>query len=289
MQRENPELRIEQEKLRNENTLLGKKLHDLESRNAALEDSLISLNMAVEATGAGFWYWNIKTGTLNVNKEWAAIIGYTIAELEPLTFNSWLELCHPEDRNKATDLLERYFREETDTYELELRMRHKLGHWVWVLDIGKVFERNAEGEPVRMGGSHQNITTRKEAELALAKSLTFERLVTTLSNQFINLPYEQIDGMINSTLELIGTFVQTDRSYIFQFCDNLRLMDNTHEWCSEGTEPQIDTLKGLPTSIFPWWMERINNNEIIHIPRITEMPEEAAAKKRSLSRRISNR
>jgi len=106
-----------------------------------------------------------------------------------------------------------------------------------------------------------------------------KKLMTSLSSLFISVQYEDIDEMVKSTLSLIGEFLKADRSYIFEFNDDRTLMDNTHEWCREGIEPQIDFLKGLPTDMFPFLMERIQGNETLMIPRISELPPEAAAEK----------
>jgi PAS domain S-box-containing protein len=282
MQREMPVLHLEQEELRTENAALRKKLHEVEKKVATLEASHKTFNMVVEATRVGYWDWNISTGKLTVNDEWASLIGYTPDELEPLTINTWIERYHPDDIAESNRLLEEHFGGKTSSYSMEVRMRHKHGHWVWLLDRGKVFERDTQGNPLRMVGSHENITARKNSDHAIAQCIVFERLVTALSNQFINPPFEHIDKMINSTLQLIGEFVEADRSYIFQLRDDLRLMDNTHEWCAKGIEPEIEQLKEVPTSIFPWRMEQIRNNKIIHLDRIADIPDEALAERKIL-------
>jgi len=282
MQRENATSEIQQEQLRSENAALKKKLHALEKSAATLEVQNRTLGMVVEGTQAGYWDWNVKTGELIINAEWASLVGYSLDELQPVTINTWKNLCHTDDLQRSTQLLEEHFAGKSTFYEMELRMRHKLGHWVWLLDRGKVFERDTEGHALRMVGSHQDISIRKQSEAALAHSRNFEHLVTALANQFINLPFDHIDEMISDTLQLIGEFVKADRSYIFQFHDDLRLMDNTHEWCAEGIEPAIDELKKIETSYFPWWMEQIRNNHIIHLPRIADMAKEASAEKEIL-------
>jgi PAS domain S-box-containing protein len=279
MEKEMSELNIEQEQLRTENAALRRRLHDLEKRAAALEASNRTLDMVVEGTDVGYWDWNIKTGELKINAEWASLIGYTLDELQPISIKTWTTLCHPDDILLSNQRLEEHFSGSTTVYEMELRMRHKLGHWIWVLDRGKLFERDTKGQPLRMVGSHQDISTRKHSERALAYSQAFERLITALSNEFVHLPFEHIDAMIDKTLQLIGKFVEADRSYVFQFRDDLRLMDNTHEWCAEEVEPQIESLKGIETIHFPWWMEQIRNNRIIHLPRIADMGAEASAEK----------
>lgn len=282
MHKDKMELFLKQEELHKENESLRKKLTALEKRASSLESSVKKLNRVMDATRAGTWDWEIKTGKLTVNEEWAAIIGFTLDELEPITINTWVDRCHPDDLALSNQLLEEHFSGKTEFYEMKARMRHKLGRWMWVLDRGKVFERDSKGKPLRMIGSHQNITEKKESELALEENRDFEKLVSALSNQFISLHYEKIDELINSTLRLIGEFVQADRSYIFQFRNDLALMDNSYEWCAEGIVPQIDELQEIPTDMAPWWMDHINNNRIIHIPRVYELPEEASAEKEIL-------
>jgi len=280
MQQEKTDIDIDQEQLIKENTTLRKKLYDLERRADALDASKKKLTIVLEGTKAGYWDWNIKTGELSINAEWASLIGYSLDELEPITINTWLKLCHPDDLLRSRQLLEEHFSGKSTFYEIELRMLHKLGHWVWLLDRGKMFERDNEGNPLRMVGSHEDISLRKNSEEALAHSREFERLITDLSNQFINLPFDHIDGLIDNTLQLIGEFVTADRCYIFQFRDGLRLMDNTHEWCAEGIRPEIGNLKGIETSNIPWWMEQIRDNRIIYLPRVADM--EALTEKKIL-------
>ena len=266
----------------NGNTVLLARIAELEGKLASAEHSSATLSMVLDATMAGSWDWDIRTGALRVNARWAAIIGFDLEELGDTTIELWQERCHPDDLELSNRKLQEHFDGKTGIYELELRMLHKNGSWIWVLDRGRVFEWDDAGKPVRMIGSHQEISDRKNAESKLDASRAFERLTTTVSNSFINLPTSKIDCMVQETLQIIGEQVGADRSYVFLFSDDLSLMDNTHEWCAEGIEPQIDNLKELPTGIFPWWMERINNNEIIHIPRIDQMPKEAAAEREIL-------
>jgi PAS domain S-box-containing protein len=261
---------------------LRQRIEMLEHRLSLAEDTATTLSMALESTGDGYWDWDLTTGDLVVNRQWASIIGYDHEELVPLTIGFWKEHCHPDDLLQSNMLLDQHFAGKSAYYELEVRMRHKDGHWVWILDRGKVCSWDPEGKPARMIGSHQDISARKTAEESISSSREFERLTTILSKRFINLPFEQIDRTIQSTLQLVGEQVLADRSYVFQFSDDLQMMDNTHEWCATGTEPQIDNLKDLPTDIFPWWMEKLKSNEIIHIPQIEQMPEEASAEKEIL-------
>ncbi len=142
--------------------------------------------------------------------------------------------------------------------------------------------KDEKGEVVRIVEVVEEITERKRAEEALKSQLKLEKLVASISTGFINLPPDRIDEGINRALETIGTFFGVDRSYLFLLRDNGKMMDNTHEWCADGIEPQIDNLKELPVDVAPWWMERLNRFENIHIPRVADLPPEASAEKEIL-------
>lgn len=113
----------------------------------------------------------------------------------------------------------------------------------------------------------------------LKQLVEFEKIITQTSSRFITLPPDEIHTAINHALAVIGKFAGADRSYIFLLKDNGTMMDCKHEWCYKGIEPQIANLQDLPTAAFPWWMEKMNRLEDIHIPRVADLPVEALAEK----------
>jgi PAS domain S-box-containing protein len=135
---------------------------------AVLDQTKERLQLALEGSGIGLWDWSVPTGVVTLNDRWAEMIGYSLSELEPISIQTWRHYTHPDDLQKATVALEQHFRQVTQVYECELRMRHKLGMWVWVLARGKVVEWDAAGTPLRMTGTHLDINDRKQAELRLA-------------------------------------------------------------------------------------------------------------------------
>lgn len=118
----------------------------------------------ITGTNAGTWEWNIRSGELIINQRWAAIIGYTREELEPVTPELWTRLIHPDDLKTRTELLHKHFSGRLSCYDQELRLKHKDGSWVWVLDRGSVISWTDEKEPLQMMGTQQDISIRKEAE-----------------------------------------------------------------------------------------------------------------------------
>ena len=135
----------------------------------ALRRSEQRLENILYGTDAGTWDWNLQTDAIVLNERWAAMVGYTLAELTPHTSETWRLLTHPQDLQEAETRLAQCFARESEQYECELRMRHRDGHWVWTLTKGRVVEWTADGQALRMAGIHLDISERKRAELALAE------------------------------------------------------------------------------------------------------------------------
>ena len=102
----------------------------------------------IESTHIGTWEWNVQTGEMNINRRWAEIVGYTLDELAPISIRTQENLVHPEDRERAEELMKMHFAFGTDFYEYEYRMKHKAGHWVWILDHAKVISQTDDHKPL---------------------------------------------------------------------------------------------------------------------------------------------
>ncbi|WP_190275803.1 PAS domain-containing hybrid sensor histidine kinase/response regulator [Thiorhodovibrio frisius] len=126
----------------------------------------------LEGTRVGTWEWEVQTGEVIFNERWAEIIGYTLAELGPVSIETWMRFAHPDDLAESERLLQEHFSGKSDFYEFESRMRHKDGHWVWVLDRGRVFSwsNDEPPKPLLMLGTHQDITARKHTEIKLREA-----------------------------------------------------------------------------------------------------------------------
>ena len=136
----------------------------------ALHDERVRLSSIIAGTGAGTWEWNVQTGQMKFNEEWAAMIGHTLADLGPSTLETWISRADPDDIVRSKDVLKRHIAGELPMFDLELRMRHRDGHWIWVQDRGRVFTWTAEGKPEWMFGTRLDISRRKQQEAALRKS-----------------------------------------------------------------------------------------------------------------------
>jgi len=134
-------------------------------------------------TNAGTWEWDVPSGTVEFNERWAEIIGYRLDELQPLSIDTWTSRAHPEDLQRSNDELQKAFEKKASAYECEVRMKHKDGRWVWVLDRGRVTEWSTEGRPLKMAGTHTDITDLKDYEKKLERIATSDSL-TGLHNRY---------------------------------------------------------------------------------------------------------
>ncbi len=124
----------------------------------------------IQATGVGTWEWNVQTGETVFNERWAELIGYSLEELQPVSIETWQRFANPDDLLASAENLERHFRGEAEFYDVQCRMKHRDGHWIWVHDRGRVVTRTADGSPEWMFGTHTDISERKQTEERVRKS-----------------------------------------------------------------------------------------------------------------------
>jgi PAS domain S-box-containing protein len=129
----------------------------------------------------------------------------------------------------------------------------------------------------------RDITDKKAAEDRSRHISRMENLAIEISKQFVQLDRKDIDREINHALRRVGEFADVERSYLFLFSRDQAVMDKTHEWCARGIPDTRAHLAGLPTSRFPWWMDRLKRFSVINTPRVSEMPPEAGAEKELLT------
>ncbi|MEG3639323.1 PAS domain S-box protein [Magnetococcus sp. PR-3] len=134
-----------------------------------LKESEERLKISLAASNTGFWDWDPVTDDAFLSDEWLAMLGYDREEINP-TLQSWQALIHPDDKQKAQEALRAHLENIDSKFELELRMRHKQGYWVWILNSGRVMARDNSGSPLRMSGIHKDITDLKKAQAELEKA-----------------------------------------------------------------------------------------------------------------------
>lgn len=165
---------------------VGRDITDPVAIEEALKQSEERLHLALEGSGDGLWDWNIATGEVYFSPRYLEMLGY---EADELAFNvsSWEYLVHPEDIIWVKEILDAHFKDSSVPYAFDYRVRTKSGEWKWVADYGKVVERDKQGNPLRMAGTHRDVSDRKQMEEALRESEEKFRAIFNQTFQFVGL------------------------------------------------------------------------------------------------------
>jgi diguanylate cyclase (GGDEF)-like protein/PAS domain S-box-containing protein len=127
------------------------------------------LQLALQGADLGLWDWDVRQDLFDHNEVVRLQLGYRPGELGSLG-STWRNTVHPDDAERLLSAIEAHFRRETAAYECEFRVRHKAGHWVWLLSRGKVVERDECDMPVRMTGTHMDLSRRKRTQVQMERS-----------------------------------------------------------------------------------------------------------------------
>jgi len=162
------------------------KRNDAESQLKAGEELL---QFALEGAGDGVWDYDFQTRAIFFSLRYKQMLGYDDAGFRNHP-DEWMSRIHPEDIHLVMKTDQRYFYEKLASHQIEYRIRHKDGHYIWVLDRGMVVSRTGEGLPGRIIGTHTDITERKLAEQAI--SIREEKYRNILAN--MNLGLLEVDN-----------------------------------------------------------------------------------------------
>jgi PAS domain S-box-containing protein len=144
-------------------------------------ESEMQLRLVIRGGDIGFWDWDLRSGALVVNERWCDMLGLDSEGLTP-GIDAWNSRVHPDDAPKLVRLFEQVIQDPAGHGgEVEVRARHEAGHWVWILDRFSIVSRAADGAPLRVVGTHMDITERKHASLALQASEARARAIINAS------------------------------------------------------------------------------------------------------------
>ncbi len=245
---------------------LEKKLKESQNKfNALVEKSLFGIYIIQDSK---FVY---------VNDELAKIFGYTKEEI--IGKKSLYDLLDKSSfQIKYGELFER-LSNNFEVKKYKFNGVKKDGTLINIEVSSSITEYNGKNALI---GTVFDVTEFNLATETLYYHYELEKLLSRISTRFVELTFEEIDQGINFALRDIGQFMDVDRSYIFQFSEDGKFMSNTHEWCAQNIEPQIDNLQNLATNEYSWTMGKLNRYDVLKISDVNELPSEAANEKEIL-------
>ncbi|WP_096603359.1 response regulator [Calothrix sp. NIES-2100] len=179
----------------------------------ALRLSEEQLKLALDAVEEGLWDWNLATGEVYRSPRWCTMLGYDPEELED-NIKVRNRLIHPEDKRLMQQRLIEHIKGKTAFYEVEVRFLTKSGEWKWILDRGKLVNRDFQGKFLRMVGTHLDITERKLSEAALQQQYQRALLLKQITEEIRQ--SLQLEKILQTTVTEVQRILQADRVLIFQ-------------------------------------------------------------------------
>lgn len=153
------------------------------------------LKLVLDSTRLGMWDWNPQTNEVLFDKNWAHMLGLDLSDLS-MTLDDWSSRVHPDDMDKCLQDIQAHINGETDFYENLHRMKHADGHWVYILDRGKVVETDAQGNAIRFTGTHADVTPLKQAEFEASLAMKAkERFFSAMSHE-LRAPIHAMLGIV---------------------------------------------------------------------------------------------
>jgi diguanylate cyclase (GGDEF)-like protein/PAS domain S-box-containing protein len=141
----------------------------LEKYAAKLYRSEERFSLAMRGANDGLWDWNLETDEVYYSPRWKSMLGYSENELDH-TLTTWETMVHPEDKDRVLEKIQDYLSGRADSFEVEMRMNHRNGHLISVLSRAFLVVREPDKKPVRLVGTHVDITERKKSEAFSDKS-----------------------------------------------------------------------------------------------------------------------
>ncbi|ELV8695966.1 sensor domain-containing diguanylate cyclase [Vibrio fluvialis] len=185
---------------------LEQQVEQLTREKQRLEEKL---NAALDGTGLCLWEQHVPTGRLRIfNMEWGKMLGFQPNELEA-NLDTWKSKLHPDDYDLAVGAFEDHLHGRAGTYQVVHRMLHKDGSHSWVSDRGRIVEYAADGSPLRIMGTHIDITNEKRYEQELSRLARQDPLTNLLNRKALQSEFNRINHSASDSLAAM-VFIDVD-------------------------------------------------------------------------------
>lgn len=190
----------------------------------------------------------------------------------------WVDTIHPDD-------LENYYNirnslSSKSMIEIEYRAKHQNGEYKWFNNKYIVVDFPNPDDSLIVGMT-TDVSENKKVEVYFEHRIKLEEILARTSASFVKIDQVDFDSHVLQVLENIGSFAKADRAYIFLYHNEC--MSNTHEWVAEGVSEEKDNLQNIPIEAVPWWNQMMQDDKIIYLSTLDDLPEEAVVEREALS------
>jgi two-component system, NtrC family, sensor kinase len=219
----------------------AEKFHDLPPESLDMGQSGAALQIALAASGLGWWNWNLLTNQTYFDPQWKEILGYQVEEITH-HYQSFAKLVHPQDLLIVDQVLQKYLVGDITKFEIEFRMLAKSGDWKWIFSSGQVVHRDEFHNPVLMTGTHRDITQEKKIQETLAKQEQQKQLLKAVQKHISSSSIFHV--LLTHVLTEIRQFLQVEQALIYHIQPNGR-----GKIISESVETPLASLKNTQIQV----------------------------------------
>lgn len=195
--------------------LVGTKDIAINKMQEELTEQKTRLEHVIKGSNLGYWDWNYVSNEHEVNDIWLSLLGLTKNDLKD-DIGDWDSRVHPDDREAIYDILNESLK-NNNSFIGEMRMRHKDGHWVWIETAGSVVEVDEiTKKPIRLTGTHRDISDRKKAEEEVLFLAHYDQLTKLPNRALLKIELEKL------------LLVEESLAFIFLDLDRFKHINDTH-------------------------------------------------------------
>ena len=249
-QRAKERLRASERRYRELNAVLEQRVEErtaeVHAANTRLREQDESLHFILEGSRLGTWDWHLGSGEVQRNAYWAEMLGFTPQEVDDASATGWLDLIHPDDRERVAQAFDDHLAGRTLVHEVEYRMRTRQGEYRWILDRGRIVSRDAAGHPLRMSGTHADVTHLRQAQHALEQMfLRFNTILDAMEGQIYLADMTTYEVLFMNQSAIKG-FSQGEGQPCY------RVMQGLDAPCPFCTNDRLVTAEGRPSGVYAW-------------------------------------
>ena len=208
--------------------------------NFKIKDQKKRLENIIEGTNAGTWEVDVRTDEVIINEKYSEMLGYDFKEISPLDLKKWSSLVHSEDFDIVEKEIKKLVDKEIDYYNLEIRMKHKNGKWIWINSRAKVTKWNDDGKALLISGILTDITEKKEAEEKIYNQKEqFETTLMSVGDAVISTDKKGNIDLMNNVAEKLTGWSQQE-AYNKPLEDVLNIINEyTRQICENPAEKAL--------------------------------------------------
>ncbi|QZA88528.1 PAS domain-containing protein [Salinarchaeum sp. IM2453] len=220
---------------------------DQKQREQTLKELQERLELAIDGANLGIWDWNIQTDSVTFNDNWATMLGYDPDDIGS-HLNEWERRVHPDDLDAVQAALDDHIANHTEYYDTEHRMRTADGDWKWIRDVGKIFERDEDGTPMRAVGIHIDIDDRKQAEIHLREERDMFAQGPVVVLKWQDTEDWPVEYVSENVTEVFGYSPEEIMADDFRFADIIHEddLDRVTAQVEANRDPEVDYFKHQP-------------------------------------------